>query len=198
MIWWIHVEDIIFVAGRKCFDQGAVEESEPNWQNTCQSWRNSRQIHHKVCRDILVHNRRRHPASLEHHLRSNFHSSGWETSPESCRPTGITGRLAGSNYWKSVSHPLYFDRIPSSIMLHVNMATNSRVVNYHWKSSWQPVWWQITGGVSFASHLTVMRLILRSIGLHQSHNLRISLNIVASPQTSRLCHIISILLFWLF
>lgn len=112
VIWWIHVEDFISVAGRKCSDQGAVEESEPNRHNTCQPWRNSRQIHHKVCCDILVHNRRRHPASLGHHLRNSFHSSGWETSSESCQPTGITGRLASSNYWKSISHPIYFEPTP--------------------------------------------------------------------------------------
>lgn len=183
VMWWIHVEDIIFCAGRKWFDQGAVKESEPNWQNTCQPWRNSRQIHHKVCCDILVHNRRRHPSSLGRHLRNSFHSSGWETGPESCRPNEITGRLAGSHYWKSVCPPLYFDPIPSSTRLHINMATNSRAGNYHWKLSWQPVWWQITGGVSFASRLKVGHLILRSSGLHQSHNLLISLKIGASPQT---------------
>lgn len=111
VMWWIHVEDIIFCAGRKWFDQGAVKESEPNWQNTCQPWRNSRQIHHKVCCDILVHNRRRHPSSLGRHLRNSFHSSGWETGPESCQPNEITGRLAGSTTGSPYALP--FILIPS-------------------------------------------------------------------------------------
>ncbi|CAF99828.1 unnamed protein product, partial [Tetraodon nigroviridis] len=61
---------------RKCFDQGAPEKTDPLREDLSNPRNHSQQIHHQIHGHLSVHDRRRHPQGLDHHLRDSCCSPG--------------------------------------------------------------------------------------------------------------------------